>query len=105
MPEKGTSEYDELESNPDKTLLRTITAQLQTVLGISLIEMICLGILVMKCILSRETLLIRKLVMKCIMSGHLTPKCWRPLRGLGRSWLKLRMEYNNCEYEKLMMRN
>lgn len=45
MPEKGNSEYDELESNPDKALLRTITAQPQTVLGISLIEMIYLGIL------------------------------------------------------------
>lgn len=35
--------------------MRTITAQLQTVLGISLIEMICLGILVMKCTYLEQT--------------------------------------------------
>ncbi|KAJ0013375.1 hypothetical protein Pint_19856 [Pistacia integerrima] len=40
MPEKGTSDYDELESNPDKLFLRTITAQLQTLLGIALIEIL-----------------------------------------------------------------
>ncbi|KAK4283368.1 hypothetical protein QN277_000323 [Acacia crassicarpa] len=40
MPEKGTSEYDELVTDPDKTYLRTITAQFQTLLGISLIEIL-----------------------------------------------------------------
>ncbi|KAM1095501.1 hypothetical protein EV1_010459 [Malus domestica] len=40
MPEKGTPEYEELESNPDKVFLKTITAQLQTLLGISLIEIL-----------------------------------------------------------------
>ncbi|TYG86381.1 hypothetical protein ES288_A13G129900v1 [Gossypium darwinii] len=40
MPEKGTPEYTELESNPDKVFLKTITAQLQTLLGISLIEIL-----------------------------------------------------------------
>ncbi|XVF41922.1 hypothetical protein PTKIN_Ptkin01aG0319600 [Pterospermum kingtungense] len=40
MPEQGTSEYAELESNPDKVFLKTITAQLQTLLGISLIEIL-----------------------------------------------------------------
>ncbi|TQD79792.1 hypothetical protein C1H46_034655 [Malus baccata] len=40
MPEKGTPEYEELESNPDKAFLKTITAQLQTLLGISLIEIL-----------------------------------------------------------------
>ncbi|KAK4852727.1 hypothetical protein QYF36_026540 [Acer negundo] len=40
MPEEGTPDYAELESNPDKAFLRTITAQLQTVLGISLIEIL-----------------------------------------------------------------
>ncbi|PRQ42208.1 putative linoleate 9S-lipoxygenase [Rosa chinensis] len=40
MPEKGTPEYDELESNPDKAFLKTITAQFQTVLGIALIEIL-----------------------------------------------------------------
>nr|AGN75068.1 lipoxygenase 2 [Momordica charantia] len=40
MPEKGTPEYEELESNPEKAFLRTITAQLQTLLGVSLIEIL-----------------------------------------------------------------
>jgi linoleate 9S-lipoxygenase len=40
MPEKGTPEYDELKSNPDKVFLKTITAQLQTLLGVSLIEIL-----------------------------------------------------------------
>jgi linoleate 9S-lipoxygenase len=40
MPEKGTLEYDELKSDPDKVFLKTITAQLQTLLGISLIEIL-----------------------------------------------------------------
>ncbi|KAJ0014666.1 hypothetical protein Pint_19858 [Pistacia integerrima] len=40
MPEKGTSDCDELESNPDKVFLKTITAQLQTLLGIALIEIL-----------------------------------------------------------------
>nr|KYP71225.1 Lipoxygenase A [Cajanus cajan] len=40
MPEEGTSEYDELVSNPEKAFLRTITAQLQTLIGISLIEIL-----------------------------------------------------------------
>ncbi|XVF06082.1 hypothetical protein REPUB_Repub06bG0017700 [Reevesia pubescens] len=40
MPEEGTPEYAELESNADKVFLKTITAQLQTILGISLIEIL-----------------------------------------------------------------
>ncbi|XP_021817418.1 probable linoleate 9S-lipoxygenase 5 isoform X2 [Prunus avium] len=40
MPEKGTPEYKELESSPDTVFLKTITAQLQTVLGIALIEIL-----------------------------------------------------------------
>ncbi|XP_023546456.1 probable linoleate 9S-lipoxygenase 5 [Cucurbita pepo subsp. pepo] len=40
MPEEGTPEYKELESDPDKAFLRTITAQLQTLLGVSLIEIL-----------------------------------------------------------------
>ncbi|KAG5056093.1 hypothetical protein JHK85_008603 [Glycine max] len=40
MPEEGTSEYDELVNNPDKVFLKTITAQLQTLIGISLIEIL-----------------------------------------------------------------
>lgn len=40
MPEKGTPEYEELAANPEKAFLRTITSQLQTVVGISLIEVL-----------------------------------------------------------------
>ncbi|KAM1694280.1 hypothetical protein ACFX1X_033742 [Malus domestica] len=40
MPVKGTAEYEELKSNPDKVFLKTVTAQLQTLLGISLIEIL-----------------------------------------------------------------
>ncbi|XP_061972046.1 probable linoleate 9S-lipoxygenase 5 [Populus nigra] len=40
MPEEGSPEYEELKSNPDKAFLKTITAQLQTLLGISLIEIL-----------------------------------------------------------------
>lgn len=40
MPEKGTIEYDEVVTNPDKAFLKTITAQLQTLVGISLIEIL-----------------------------------------------------------------
>ncbi|KAJ6682993.1 LIPOXYGENASE [Salix koriyanagi] len=40
IPEKGSAEYEELESNPDKAFLKTITSQYQTLLGISLIEIL-----------------------------------------------------------------
>ncbi|XP_059302515.1 linoleate 9S-lipoxygenase 6 [Lycium ferocissimum] len=40
MPEPGTPEYEELKTIPDKAFLRTITAQLQTLLGVSLIEIL-----------------------------------------------------------------
>ncbi|KAJ3672964.1 hypothetical protein LUZ60_006338 [Juncus effusus] len=40
MPEPGTKEFDELKKNPDKVLLRTITNQIQTLVGISLIEVL-----------------------------------------------------------------
>ncbi|CAN4092979.1 unnamed protein product [Withania somnifera] len=40
MPEPGTLEYAELESNHEHFYLKTITAQLQTLLGVSLIEML-----------------------------------------------------------------
>ncbi|CAA2958865.1 probable linoleate 9S-lipoxygenase 5 [Olea europaea subsp. europaea] len=40
MPEPGKPEYDELKTNPDKVFLKTITARLQTLLGISLIEIL-----------------------------------------------------------------
>ncbi|CAK8544656.1 unnamed protein product [Lathyrus sativus] len=40
MPVKGTEDYDELVANPDKAFLKTITAQLQTLVGISLIEIL-----------------------------------------------------------------
>ncbi|KAL9240808.1 hypothetical protein vseg_014986 [Gypsophila vaccaria] len=40
MPQPGTLEYTELEQNPEKAFLRTITAQFQTLLGVSLIEIL-----------------------------------------------------------------
>lgn len=40
MPEAGTPEYEELKINPDVVLLKTITPQLQTLLGVSLIEIL-----------------------------------------------------------------
>uniref|UniRef100_A0A5B6ZBN7 Lipoxygenase n=1 Tax=Davidia involucrata TaxID=16924 RepID=A0A5B6ZBN7_DAVIN len=40
MPEPNTPEYHELESNPEKAFLKTITAKLQTLLGISIIEIL-----------------------------------------------------------------
>ncbi|TKY52225.1 linoleate 9S-lipoxygenase 5 [Spatholobus suberectus] len=40
MPEKGTPEYDELVANPEKAYLKTVTAQFQAVLGISLVEIL-----------------------------------------------------------------
>ncbi|OVA12582.1 Lipoxygenase [Macleaya cordata] len=40
MPEPGTPEYAELERNPDLAFLKTITSQLQTLLGVSLIEIL-----------------------------------------------------------------
>ena len=40
MPKPGTKEYKELEVNPDRAFLRTITNQWQTLLGVSLIEVL-----------------------------------------------------------------
>ncbi|KAI8003549.1 Linoleate 9S-lipoxygenase 5 [Camellia lanceoleosa] len=40
MPEPGTSEYRELETKPELAYLKTITAQFQTLLGVSLIEIL-----------------------------------------------------------------
>ncbi|EPS72460.1 lipoxygenase, partial [Genlisea aurea] len=40
IPEAGTPDYEELKSEPEKTFLKTITSQLQSVLGISLIEIL-----------------------------------------------------------------
>ncbi|XP_022150808.1 probable linoleate 9S-lipoxygenase 5 [Momordica charantia] len=40
MPEKGTPQYLELEADPEKAFLRTINAQLQTLLGVSLVEIL-----------------------------------------------------------------
>ncbi|KAL3631697.1 Lox4p [Castilleja foliolosa] len=40
IPEMGTPEYQEIVSNPDKAYLKTITSQLQSVLGISLVEIL-----------------------------------------------------------------
>lgn len=40
MPKPGTDEYKEMEENEQVAFLKTITAQFQTLLGISLIEML-----------------------------------------------------------------
>ncbi|GMI96000.1 Arabidopsis thaliana lipoxygenase 5 [Hibiscus trionum] len=40
MPESGTDEYEELKKDPDLVFLKTITAQFQTMLGVSLIEVL-----------------------------------------------------------------
>ncbi|KAK2999069.1 hypothetical protein RJ639_024028 [Escallonia herrerae] len=40
IPKYGTPEYDELAQNPEKAYLKTITAQMQSILGISLIEIL-----------------------------------------------------------------
>ncbi|XP_051144559.1 probable linoleate 9S-lipoxygenase 5 [Andrographis paniculata] len=40
IPEKGTPDYEELETNPDKAYLKTITSQMQSILGISLVEIL-----------------------------------------------------------------
>ncbi|KAI3752462.1 hypothetical protein L2E82_24495 [Cichorium intybus] len=40
MPEPNTPEYDELKENPDNVFLKTITPQLQTLLGIAIIELL-----------------------------------------------------------------
>ncbi|CAM8931299.1 unnamed protein product [Rhodiola kirilowii] len=40
MPEKDTPEYQELTTDPDKAFLKTVTPQLQTLLGISVIEIL-----------------------------------------------------------------
>nr|CAD1837621.1 unnamed protein product [Ananas comosus var. bracteatus] len=36
----GSADYEELKTNPDKVFLRTVTSELQTILGVSLIEIL-----------------------------------------------------------------
>ncbi|WVZ25364.1 hypothetical protein V8G54_003908 [Vigna mungo] len=40
IPEKGTAEYDEMEKNPEKAYLRTITPKYQTLVDLSVIEIL-----------------------------------------------------------------
>ncbi|KAL5577514.1 hypothetical protein UlMin_019213 [Ulmus minor] len=40
IPEKGTCEYSELQSNPEKAFLKTFTAEAKTLLGVALIEIL-----------------------------------------------------------------
>ncbi|KAH7665659.1 linoleate 9S-lipoxygenase protein [Dioscorea alata] len=40
MPEPGSPEYEMLATDPDKVFLKTVTSELQTLLGISLIEIL-----------------------------------------------------------------
>jgi len=40
MPEPGSKEYEELERYPERGFIHTITSQIQTIIGISLIEIL-----------------------------------------------------------------
>lgn len=40
MPEEGTPEYEELKRNPDRAFFKTVNAQIQALVGISLIEIL-----------------------------------------------------------------
>lgn len=40
MPKEGTPEFEEVRTNPEVAFLKTITAQFQTLLGVSLIEIL-----------------------------------------------------------------
>ncbi|OMO99201.1 Lipoxygenase [Corchorus olitorius] len=40
MPEKGSPEYAEIEKNPEKAFFRTMASQLQTLIGISVVEIL-----------------------------------------------------------------
>ncbi|VAH95375.1 unnamed protein product [Triticum turgidum subsp. durum] len=40
MPEPGTEEYAELERDPERAFIHTITSQIQTIIGISLLEVL-----------------------------------------------------------------
>ncbi|KAG6490528.1 probable linoleate 9S-lipoxygenase 5 [Zingiber officinale] len=40
MPERGTAEFAELERDPDKVFLQTITNKLQTITGVSVVEIL-----------------------------------------------------------------
>ncbi|ONM08090.1 Lipoxygenase [Zea mays] len=40
MPEPGSKEYEELERDPERGFIHTITSQIQTIIGISLIEIL-----------------------------------------------------------------
>ncbi|KAK7381801.1 hypothetical protein VNO80_00348 [Phaseolus coccineus] len=40
IPEKGTPEYDEMEENPEKAYLRTITPKYETIVDLSVIEIL-----------------------------------------------------------------
>uniref|UniRef100_A0A0A0LLT5 Lipoxygenase domain-containing protein n=1 Tax=Cucumis sativus TaxID=3659 RepID=A0A0A0LLT5_CUCSA len=40
IPEVGSAEYKELESKPEKAYLKTVNSMLQTLLGVSLIEIL-----------------------------------------------------------------
>uniref|UniRef100_M1BQS2 Lipoxygenase (LOX) n=1 Tax=Solanum tuberosum TaxID=4113 RepID=M1BQS2_SOLTU len=40
MPEAGNAEYEELKTNPDKVFLKTIAPQLQTLIEISILEIL-----------------------------------------------------------------
>jgi len=83
MPAKGTIEYDEPVTNPDKVFSKTITTQLQTLVGVSLIEILSTHSSdEMRSTLDKETLNI----------GHRMQSHWKHLTNLERNWKKLKKE-------------
>ncbi|TVU45534.1 hypothetical protein EJB05_05023, partial [Eragrostis curvula] len=40
MPERGTKEYKELKSDPELAFIHTVTSQIQTIIGVSLLEVL-----------------------------------------------------------------
>jgi linoleate 9S-lipoxygenase len=40
MPEPGTKEYREMETDPDMAFIHTVTSQLQSIIGVSVIEVL-----------------------------------------------------------------
>ncbi|KAE8652023.1 hypothetical protein Csa_023391 [Cucumis sativus] len=81
MPEKGTPQYIELESDPEKGFLRTINSQVQTLLEYHWLRS-CQGILLMRFILEKER----------VLNGFQISQHWKLLKSLGKDWKKLSMK-------------
>ncbi|XLT08511.1 hypothetical protein HN51_054304 [Arachis hypogaea] len=78
LPKLESEEYQELVTNPQKAYLRTITGKLEALVDLSVIENLryCQGMLLMRCILGRET----------IRTGHRIRGRYKPSRSLETSW-------------------